>query len=79
MGGPAPTGARTWQDLGLVPRGNDRREVGVGREELDEFAAESHCRAAAAQRNGWTRCEIFPIALFPISYMASKGLYRYQV
>jgi acetyl-CoA acyltransferase len=33
---------------------------GVGREELDEFAAESHCRAAAAQRNGWTRCEIFP-------------------
>ena len=34
---------------------------GVGREELDEFAAESHCRAAAAQRNGWTRCEIFPI------------------
>ncbi len=34
---------------------------GVGREESDEFAVESHCRAAAAQRNGWTRCEIFPI------------------
>jgi acetyl-CoA acetyltransferase family protein len=33
---------------------------GVKREELDEFAAQSHCRAAAAQRNGWTRCEIFP-------------------
>jgi len=32
------------------------------REELDEFAAGSHCRAAAAQRNGWTRCEIFPLA-----------------
>jgi len=34
---------------------------GVKREELDEFAAQSHCRAAAAQRNGWTRCEIFPL------------------
>jgi len=34
---------------------------GVGREESDEFAVESHCRAAAAQRNGWTRSEIFPI------------------
>ena len=27
----------------------------VSREEQDEFAAQSHCRAAAAQRNGWTR------------------------
>lgn len=35
---------------------------GIEREELDEFAAESHCRAAAAQRNGWTRFEIFPLA-----------------
>jgi acetyl-CoA acyltransferase len=34
---------------------------GVKREELDEFAAQSHCRAAAAQRNGWTRPEIFPV------------------
>ena len=34
---------------------------GVKREELDEFAAQSHCRAAAAQRNGWTRCEIFAL------------------
>src|ERR1700722_17894137 len=34
---------------------------GVKREELDEFAAQSHCRAAAAQRNGWTRSEIFPV------------------
>ncbi len=34
---------------------------GISREELDEFAAQSHCRAAAAQRNGWTRCEIFTI------------------
>jgi acetyl-CoA acyltransferase len=32
---------------------------GVGREELDEFAAHSHCRAAAAQSNGWTRRETF--------------------
>ena len=34
---------------------------GVKREELDEFAAQSHCRAAAAQRNGWTRAEIFEL------------------
>lgn len=34
---------------------------GVKREELDEFAAQSHCRAAAAQRNGWTRTEIFAL------------------
>jgi acetyl-CoA acyltransferase len=34
---------------------------GVKREELDEFAAQSHCRAAAAQRNGWTRSEIFAL------------------
>jgi acetyl-CoA C-acetyltransferase len=32
---------------------------GLKREELDEFAAQSHCRAAAAQRNGWTRPELF--------------------
>jgi acetyl-CoA acetyltransferase family protein len=32
---------------------------GIRREELDEFAAQSHCRAAAAQRNGWTSAEIF--------------------
>lgn len=32
---------------------------GVSREELDEFAAQSHCRAAAAQRNGWSRGEMF--------------------
>ena len=32
---------------------------GVRREELDEFAANSHCRAAVAQRNGWTTTEIF--------------------
>jgi acetyl-CoA acyltransferase len=32
---------------------------GISREELDEFAAQSHCRAAAAERNGWTRHEIF--------------------
>jgi acetyl-CoA acyltransferase len=34
---------------------------GVGREELDEFAAESHIRAAAAQRTGWTQCETFTV------------------
>ncbi len=34
---------------------------GLKREELDDFAAQSHCRAAAAQRNGWTRKEIFPL------------------
>jgi acetyl-CoA acyltransferase len=33
----------------------------VKREELDEFAAQSHCRAAAAQRNGWTKSEIFAL------------------
>src|SRR6185437_1739175 len=33
----------------------------IPREELDEFAAQSHCRAAAAQRNGWTRPEILPL------------------
>ena len=32
---------------------------GLKREELDEFAAQSHCRAAAAQRNGWTTPELF--------------------
>jgi acetyl-CoA acyltransferase len=32
---------------------------GISREELDEFAAQSHCRAAAAERSGWTRNEIF--------------------
>jgi acetyl-CoA acyltransferase len=31
----------------------------VPRQEQDEFAAQSHCRAAAAQRNGWTRNEVF--------------------
>ncbi len=36
-------------------------KFGVKREELDEFSAQSHCRAAAAQRNGWTRCELFPL------------------
>jgi acetyl-CoA acyltransferase len=35
---------------------------GVTREELDEFAAQSHCRAAAAQRNDWTRAELFSLS-----------------
>jgi acetyl-CoA acyltransferase len=34
---------------------------GLKREELDEFAAQSHCRAAGAQRGGWTASEIFPL------------------
>lgn len=34
---------------------------GLKREELDEFAAQSHCRAAAAGRNGWTRSELFSL------------------
>ncbi|HML18457.1 MAG TPA: thiolase family protein, partial [Bryobacteraceae bacterium] len=34
---------------------------GLKRDELDEFAAQSHCRAAAAQRNGWTRSELFSL------------------
>jgi acetyl-CoA acetyltransferase family protein len=33
----------------------------IPREEMDEFAAQSHCRAAAAQRNGWTATEIFEL------------------
>jgi len=33
----------------------------IAREELDEFAAQSHCRAAAAERNGWTRNELFAL------------------
>ena len=35
---------------------------GLRREELDEFAAQSHCRAAATQRNGWTTKELYPLA-----------------
>ena len=34
---------------------------GIKREELDEFSAQSHCRAAAAQRAGWTRPEVFEL------------------
>lgn len=34
---------------------------GIARRELDEYAAMSHCRAAAAARNGWTRPELAPI------------------
>ncbi|MBI3683746.1 MAG: thiolase family protein [Acidobacteria bacterium] len=34
---------------------------GLTRLELDEYAATSHCRAAAAQRNGWTRNELAPV------------------
>jgi acetyl-CoA acetyltransferase family protein len=35
----------------------------IGRRELDEFAASSHCRAAAADREGWTRREILPLEI----------------
>lgn len=34
---------------------------GLTRQELDEFSARSHCRAAEAQRNGWTAKEIFTV------------------
>lgn len=33
----------------------------LNRRELDEFAAASHCKAAAAARNGWTATEIAPL------------------
>jgi acetyl-CoA acetyltransferase family protein len=34
---------------------------GLSRGELDEFAAQSHCRAAAAARAGWTDRETMPL------------------
>ncbi len=34
---------------------------GIKREELDEFSAQSHCKAAAAARAGWTRNEVFEL------------------
>jgi acetyl-CoA acyltransferase len=33
----------------------------LSRPELDEYAAASHCRAAAAAREGWTAREVFPL------------------
>jgi acetyl-CoA acetyltransferase family protein len=36
---------------------------GITRQELDEYSAQSHCRAAAAQRNGWTKNELFPVTV----------------
>src|SRR5436190_1394475 len=35
----------------------------LGREELDDYAMQSHARAAAAQHNGWTCAELFPVEL----------------
>jgi acetyl-CoA acetyltransferase family protein len=35
----------------------------ISRGELDEFAALSHCRAATAQRSGWTVQELFPMTV----------------
>ena len=35
----------------------------LSRQELDEYSASSHCRAAAAMRNGWTKCELVPMEL----------------
>lgn len=34
---------------------------GLSRRELDEYAAMSHCRAAAAMREGWTGRELVPV------------------
>ena len=34
---------------------------GLSRAELDEYSARSHCLAAAAARNGWTRKELTPV------------------
>ncbi len=33
----------------------------LARKDLDEFAANSHCRAAQASKSGWTRPEIMPV------------------
>lgn len=33
----------------------------LDRDTLDDFSAQSHCRAGAAQKAGWTRKELFPI------------------
>lgn len=33
----------------------------LSRRELDEYSANSHCRAAAAARNGWTQKELIPV------------------
>ena len=49
----------------LIPMGvtseNVVRECGLSRQELDEFAAESHRRAAAAQASGKFAAEIVPV------------------
>ncbi|MBI1786173.1 MAG: thiolase family protein [Acidobacteria bacterium] len=33
----------------------------LSRHALDEYSAQSHCRAAQAMRNGWTRGELIPV------------------
>ena len=35
----------------------------LSRRELDEYSATSHCRAAAANRHGWTKPELIPTAI----------------
>lgn len=38
-------------------------KYGLGRDEMDAFAAQSHAKAARAQAEGWTECEIVPLNL----------------
>jgi acetyl-CoA acyltransferase len=54
------------------------RKWGFSREELDEFAARSHCRAAEAQSNAWTQSEIVPVTVNGGLVTADEGV-RAQV
>ncbi|MBM3814511.1 MAG: thiolase family protein [Acidimicrobiia bacterium] len=46
----------------------------LSRQELDGYAARSHCRAVAAERNGWTKAEIAPVKVGEQTVTCDEGV-----
>lgn len=46
----------------------------LSRQEVDEYAAKSHCLAAQAAKSGWTRPEVMPVIVNGVEVTADEGV-----
>jgi acetyl-CoA acyltransferase len=79
-GEPALPGPELSWRFNIVPQGISAELVakrfGLGRGELDNFALESHRRAAVAQDNGWFDAEITPVTTEAGPVQRDEGIRR---
>jgi acetyl-CoA acyltransferase len=65
----------------IVPQGESAERIAehwkISREELDEFALQSHLKAAHAQDAGYFDCQIAPVTINTVTITRDEGVRRY--